>query len=207
MRSFRYLLRGEIRFPTDRLGYVLEQPNGARFFAYRETVRRSTGADSSGDPVVLVFSMQVAHPEVGRAVWEILSAPLANVATPFFAGMPGFRRKLWLAGDRPGSFLELYEWASAADADRFVALLRSLLDPLDFAGDASFDVVPDDSIDEYVANRSVEWHDATSRRRWREPRHRTVVVAVLAFVVCVTGYLVWRYAVQPIRALARAGRE
>ncbi|MFT4923373.1 MAG: hypothetical protein ACI8XM_002599 [Haloarculaceae archaeon] len=198
VRATRYLLDGRVRFPQDRLGDALELPDGNTFVVYRETAL-SSDTVPSGDGVVLVFRMEVTDPEAGETLREVLFDPFANVATPFFAGMPGFRRKLWLAGQRQGEFLELYEWASREDADRFVAVLESLLAPFDFAGSASFDVVEDDSVDEYVASRAVEWRDeddsGTGLRDEDDSgtglRERSVVLAVvvLCLVAAVVAYL------------------
>ncbi len=188
-RAARHLFDGRVRFPRDRLDDVLELPDGNTFVVYRETALRPTTAQS-GDGVVLVFRMQVTEPEAGETLRDILFDPLANVATPFFVGMPGFRRKLWLAGERPGEFLELYEWATRADADRFVAVLESLLAPFDFAGSASFEVVEDDSVDEYVAARAVEWRGAGGRARRLRRRSSVLATAVLCAVAAVAGYLV-----------------
>jgi hypothetical protein len=56
--------------------------------------------------------MRVTELEARGPVRRALFDPLANAATPFYAGMPSFRQMLWLAGERPGEFLELYEWAA-----------------------------------------------------------------------------------------------
>jgi hypothetical protein len=196
LRSARYLLDGSVRFPRSRLGDVLQSPNGDAFVVYRETAL--TGHDDAPDRVVLVFTMEVRGRETGETVRDVLFDPLANVATPFFAGMPGFRRKLWLAGEHPGEFLELYEWASRADADAFVDLLESLLAPFDFAGSASFEVVDEESIDAYVDARAVEWRDATGQNRSRRASLRRLALAAL---VAVGGYLVWRRRSTPHRVV------
>lgn len=196
LRSARYLLDGRVRFPEDRLGDVLELPDGDTFTVYRETALRSaadTDTDAD-DGVVLVFRMRVTGRRTGDALRDVLSDPLANVATPFFAGMPGFRRKLWLAGDDAGEFLELYEWETREDAERFVDVLGSLLDPFDAAGSASFEVVEDDSIDEYVAARAVAWSGADAGREWRRRRRRSVGLSLVVIACLLAGYLAWRWA-------------
>ena len=193
VRSARYYLTGRIRFPRERLGDVLEMPDGDTFIVYRETVLQPAAQDAPQPGVVLVFAMQVPDRTAGTTLRGVLFDPLANVATPFFAGMPGFRRKLWLAGEFPGEFLELYEWAGAEDAERFVTVLRSILDPFDFAGSVSFEVVTEDSIDEYVDARSISWRDEVAREGGRGRRRRSVgiglIVVFVVFIVFVTSYL------------------
>lgn len=189
LRSVGYLLGGRIRFPRRRLGHVLERSDGRRFVCYRETALRPAVEDARDDGVVLVFELQGADESTAETLRGALFDPAANVATPFFAGMPGFRRKLWLAGTREGEFLELYEWATVEDANRFVDVLQSLLDPVPFLGSPTFDVVDDDTVEEYVAARQLSWTDRrapqSGRRRWRWP-------AVVGGVLLIGGYLVWR---------------
>ncbi|AZH26930.1 hypothetical protein [Haloplanus aerogenes] len=190
LRSIGYLLGGRIRFPQQRLGYVLELPDGDRFVLYRETTLQPAVADARDDGVVLVFHLHGADRTTSETLRSVLFDPLANVATPFFAGMPGFRRKLWLAGTQEGEFLELYEWATTDDAKRFVDVLQSLLDPLDSLGAATFEIVEDDTVDEYVATRLLSWGDERgdsqpTRRRWRRP-------AVIGILLLIVGYLAWR---------------
>lgn len=191
LRSGRYLLDGSVQFPRARLGDVLELPTGDAFIVYRETdlVR---GVDDSEARVVLVFGMDVEGRDVSETVRGVLFDPLANVATPFFAGMPGFRRKLWLAGTRQGEFLELYEWATRADADRFVDTLASLLAPFDFAGDAWFEVVDDDTIDDFVDAHAIDWRDGSPPPRHRPSRVRPVAVGLVGLVAVGYGYLAWK---------------
>lgn len=199
LRSVGYLLAGRVQFRRNRLGNVLEEEDGDTFTVYRETVLRPAVEKASEDGVVLVFRMEVTDRKVSETLRSVLFDPLANVATPFFAGMPGFRRKLWLAGSRPGAFLELYEWASAEDAERFVALLQSLLDPFDFAGSASFEVVEDDTVEKYIAARSIAWRQAATQHAGRRQRPVGTLLAV-AIAALLLGYLAWRW-------MSNAGEE
>ena len=190
VRSVGYLLRGRIEFPRGRLGDVLELPDGDRFVCYRETALKPAVTDARDDGVVLVFGLAGADRETSATIRSVLFDPAANVATPFFAGMPGFRRKLWLAGTQEGEFLELYEWATVEDAERFVDVIRSLLDPFGFLGAATFDIVEDDTVDEYVAARRLSWEGG--RRPIRERLRRPAVVGVALLFVLAVGYLAWR---------------
>lgn len=191
LRSITYLVQGDIRFPTDRLGYVLERQTGDRFTVYRETTRTAPPPRDPADRVVLVFTMQLADPAVDRGLRRVLANPLANVATPFYAGMPGFRRKLWLAGENTDELLELYEFASHADASRFVDALQSLLAPFDAMGEATYEIVEDDTVDQYVASRTIRWHRPTTRRR-RPPASGIGLVLLALLVAAAAALAFWR---------------
>lgn len=188
LRSVGYLLTGRIRFPRHRLGNVLELPDEDRFVCYRETALQPAVAGAREDGVVLVFGLQGADRATSETLRSVLFDPAANVATPFFAGMPGFRRKLWLAGTKDGEFLELYEWAAVEDAERFVDVMHSLLDPFGSLASATFEIVDDDTVDEYVDARRLSWaaqREPRATRRWRRP-------AVLGALLLIVGYLAWR---------------
>jgi len=171
-RYVREDLAGRVDFPQDRLGTALVLEDGTRFEVYRETALRKRG-DAAGDAgVVLAFGFSAPGPETGAGLRALLAEPAANVATPFFVGLTGFRRKLWLAGEKRGEFLELYEWETEADADRFVRVMRSLLGAVDLADAATFEVVEADSVDDYVASHARGWHHRSesgpmrARRPW-----------------------------------------
>lgn len=190
-RGLRHLLDCRVRFPRERVGDVLESPDGSTSVVYRETVLDPASGPTEGG-VVLVFRMRVADPETGTTLREVLFDPVSNVATPFFAGLPGFRRKLWLAGDRPGEFVELYEWATPADAERFVDVLQWLLAPVDFAGSATFEVVEADGVDEYVTDRAIEWRSTNDRATGRRRRSFVLTAALVGTLAIVGGYTVWK---------------
>jgi hypothetical protein len=42
-----------------------------------------------------------------------------NLPVPFFAGLPGFRHKLWLYDKSTGDFRGLYQWQTVEDARRY----------------------------------------------------------------------------------------
>lgn len=190
LRSVQLLLDGAVTFPEKRLGEGLETADGSTFVVYRETTLQQAVGESD-DGVVLVFRMDVTDPAARGPLRPVLFDPIANVATPFFAGLPGFRRKLWLAGEHTGEFLELYEWESPTAANRFVDLLRSLLEPLDHAGSTSFQVVDHDSVEAYVDASGATWREEVAVRR-RSSRRTSVLVRGLALGVAIVAvYIVW----------------
>lgn len=192
-QSVRYLLTYRIRFPQHRLGDVLETSDSKTYIVYRETILEPAIEKPSADGVVLVFQMRVSNRLAGEKSRIALFNPLANVATPFFAGMPGFRRKLWLSGDQRGEFLELYEWATVEDANRFVTVLQSLLAPFDFAGSASYHVVEYDSVDEYVDAHPISWLDQIEPDVGRARRFRLITIGLVVIAVFIVGYVTWNH--------------
>lgn len=185
IRSISHFRANRITYPKNRIGRILVHPDGDRYTVYRET---TLSAEEPIDGVILVFRMVVANDALGTKTRFALYHRFANVATPFFAGLPGFRRKLWLAGEQQGDFLELYEWSTEADASRLITILDALLGPFDEFGSATFEIVPHDSIHSFVDKTSYAWEAAPSDTR------ETSVIRQLVLVAGVLGvsYLVWR---------------
>ncbi len=189
VRSIEHLVGDRVVYPTDRLEDVLVDPDGRKYTVFRETALEPAEDETRTGGVVLVFRMSVLTRTLGTKARIALYNRLANVATPFFAGMPGFRRKLWLSGDRAGEFLELYEWASEEDAARLVTVLQSLLGPFDELGAASYQIVEAESIDTFVDQSGFTWqHDLAHTDAGRRLRRFGLVVAIL-----VAGYVAWRW--------------
>lgn len=195
----RFFARGlgrRIGFPVDRLGYVLEAHDGERYRLYRET--RLSGARGT-DGAVVNFRLSVPDDAMAAGLRSVLFDPLSNVFTPLFAGLPGFRRKLWLAGS-DDEFLELYEWDTRVDAERFVETFRVLLRPFEFLGSASFEISEENTIEAFVRARSMGW-----RRDGTGPpaKSRAVTAAVVAGAVLLATMLLRKV----VRRAGSAGQQ
>ncbi len=185
LRSVAIVAVDGIDFPTKRIDSTLTAPDGTSFAVFRETARPE--GDTASDGVTLVFRFAITRRPLAGVARFALYHRLANVASPFFVGMSGFRRKLWLAGDDHGTYLELYEWASESDAEAFVDVLQGLLGPLDAAGWATYEIVDAPSIDAFVADSDYTWErDEPDRRR----RYAPIIFALIG--VLVLGYVVAR---------------
>ncbi|MFB6312229.1 MAG: hypothetical protein ABEH64_13730 [Salinirussus sp.] len=171
-RFFGHGLGRRVRFPVDRLGYVLETSGGERYRLYRET--RLDRARDTGEGAVVSFRLSVPSDSLAAGLRSALFDPISNIATPFFAGQPGFRRKLWLAGS-DGEFLELYEWDSQEDAERFVETLQSVLRPFELLGTAKFEITENATVEEFIRGSSMGW-DGSARKPPMKSRLATAAV-------------------------------
>ena len=193
IRSIDHVRSDRIDYPLGRLGKILLEPSGERYTVYRETALRDA---TGGEGAILVFRMSIQHAGLGTKTRLVLYHQLANIATPFFAGLPGFRRKLWLAGEPDGEFLELYEWATEADAKRLITVLAALLGPFDKLGVASYEIVPLESIESFVAETEYEWELEPAPARERKRYGYLLLLATLV----AGGYLVWRAITRGFRS-------
>lgn len=114
-------------------------------------------ADGATDPgAVLIFEFHLRFMPEPVAPYAVRAfEPLSVLTTPFFVGLPGFRTKLWCFDHDTGDYAGGYEWASAADAERYARALTRLMRALSVPGSVSAVIHSDTDLDEYVAERTV----------------------------------------------------
>lgn len=136
---------------------MLTTGDGRRFVVYRETVREAGANPAGSDGAVLAFRFHLRLvPRPTRPLAVRVFEPLSVVTTPFFAGLEGFRTKLWLFDHGTGDYMGVYQWASAGEAEAYARALRRLMDRLSVPGSVSYEVVEDAALDEYVRARRVD---------------------------------------------------
>ena len=158
-----YLLDGRIHQRRGRVGSTLSAGAGQRFVVYRETtVETPGGAEGSGGGdygderpgAVLAFRFHLRlMPRPIRPLAVAVFEPLSILTTPFFAGLPGFRTKLWCFDHASGDYMGVYEWDTAAGAERYARSLRRLMEWLSVPGSVAYEVVDDAAVSEYVDAR------------------------------------------------------
>jgi hypothetical protein len=129
--------------------------DGRTFVPFRETVRLRTDGDDAVAPAVLVPRFHLRGFDPDRRVLHALFRRVCVVTTPFFVGLRGFRSKLWMVDPATGDFAGLYEWAGADDAGAYAEGLCRVLELLSVKGSVSYELVPDSTVDNYVAEAAV----------------------------------------------------
>lgn len=151
----RSLIEGRFRMPTDRIGEPLTTDGGQTFTIYRETTVEPRGRDSQRAMAVLAFQFHLwfmPDPLVPIAVRVF--EPLSILTTPFFAGLPGFRTKLWLFDHDTGDYLGIYQWENPEMASRYARALRKLMAVFAAPGTVSYGVFEDTSLDAYLESHT-----------------------------------------------------
>ena len=77
------------------------------------------------------------------------------VTTPLFAGISGFRSKLWMVDPVTGDFAGLYEWDDAPSAQAYGEGLCRVLRLVSVPGTVSHELVPASTVDDYLGDAPV----------------------------------------------------
>jgi hypothetical protein len=111
LQFWKVVFQGRVRFPSGRVGTHIFLDDG-KWMVLRELVITQCGV-SSGPEIVFRprFHVKGMSPKVNE--W------FSWLPIPFFAGLPGFRRKLWLLDPVSGDFSGYYEWQTVDDANNY----------------------------------------------------------------------------------------
>jgi hypothetical protein len=142
----RLVATRRLRHPRRHAGLRLRFADGTTGRTYRETVRLC-GAATRPSLLVVQFRLRLLGTNrLLHALFRIES--VAN--TVLFAGFPGFRSKLWLAGDGTPTYRGVYDWDDPDQAAAYAEALCALLRPLCTPGSVRYHVVPGVQRDEAI---------------------------------------------------------
>lgn len=111
LRFHQALLTGRVHFPRERIGRPVTLDDG-EWRVFREMVIDPSEGTPPAEAVFRPrFHVKSMSPTVNQ--W------FSWLPIPFFAGLPGFRRKLWLVDPVSGDFSGYYEWQCPEDADAY----------------------------------------------------------------------------------------
>lgn len=102
------LWKGQVSFPKTRVGACITLDDN-QWLVLREMVIHPHGDTPPAEAIFRPrFHVKGMSPRVNE--W------FSWLPIPFFAGLPGFRRKLWLFDPASGDFSGYYEWQTLDDA-------------------------------------------------------------------------------------------
>jgi hypothetical protein len=149
-RAVRDLVERRTRCAPELVGTTLHMSDGRTFVPFRHTRKHEADWSWSYHPAVLQprFHLGVLTPE--RQWLHALFRVVCIVTTPFFAGIRGFRSKLWMVDPETGDFAGLYEWDDAATAKAYAEGLAKVLRLLSTRGSVTYELVENCTVEEYL---------------------------------------------------------
>jgi hypothetical protein len=126
LTTARLVIAGRLIQPGRHVGLRVDFADGTRGRVYRETLLRD-GPSTRPSLLVVQFRLRgLGRSRLLHALFRLES--MAN--TPLFAGFPGFRSKLWLAGDGCDTYRGIYDWDGPTEAEAYATTLARLLRPI-----------------------------------------------------------------------------
>jgi hypothetical protein len=106
---FKAVIQSRVQFPKAFVGKRITLDDG-EWLVLRELVLTVSAEYPAAEAIFRPrFHVKGMSPAVNE--W------FSWLPIPFFAGLPGFRRKLWLLDPASGDFSGYYEWQTIEDAD------------------------------------------------------------------------------------------
>jgi hypothetical protein len=156
--TFVLLGRRRLRLRTSRVGTTVHVPDGREFAVFRESW---CDPEAEGPPVVLLVWFRLRGVPAGATIRRWLFERESILNTILYAGMPGFRIKLWMVDRRTSDYGGLYEWGGGERAERYGRYITAVLRPLSVPGSVGFRLLGPGRLDDllgpdgHVADRSA----------------------------------------------------
>ena len=136
------LIMGRLHFPRNRIGEKVTQKDGKEFTIFRQIIRDPDPNDLG--PPEAVFKVRFRVAGMSLRTNKIFSL----FTIPFFAGLPGFRSKLWLLDENTGFCMGIYEWATIHHAENYSrSFAMNFMTRRSESGSVSFEVIPRENLD------------------------------------------------------------
>ncbi len=130
-------LRGHLHFPKNHIGEILTMEDGQKFTIFRQLIV-DPGQDQPEKPgATFMVQFHVAHMSASQ------NKLFSLFPIPFFAGLPGFRSKLWMLNKASGAFQGIYEWDTAENAKNYAnSFAMKFMTMRSARGSVSCEIIP-----------------------------------------------------------------
>jgi len=133
----KMVLQKRVHFPKQRIGQVYDLGDGLEWIIFREILI---------DPLPNQSAVPEVHfrPRFHVAGMNLKQNILFSILPiPFFAGLPGFRSKLWLYNLGSGDFTGWYEWDTRLDAENYSkSFAIRFMSRRSVPGSVSYQIIP-----------------------------------------------------------------
>lgn len=132
------LCRRQLHLRSSRVGSTIRVPDGREFIVFRESWRDE---EVKATTVILLVWFRLRGIPAGARIRRWLFERESILNTALYAGMPGFRVKLWMVDERTSGYAGLYEWDGETRARWYGRYISAVLRPLSVPSSVGFDVV------------------------------------------------------------------
>ncbi len=113
LKTLSYALTSRLHFPRKRIGEVITMDDGQEFVIFRQVIVGPSQDQPEEPGATFRVRFHVAHMSARQ------NKLFSLLPIPFFAGLPGFRSKLWMLNEASGDFQGIYEWDSVEHAKNY----------------------------------------------------------------------------------------
>jgi hypothetical protein len=149
-RACRLLAARRLHVDRTWAATTVTLPDGRTFRTFRQTSCDVPEPDGAEHVVLVVwFRLHGVPPRARVRRWLFERESILN--TVLYAGMPGFRTKLWMVDPVTSDYAGVYEWSGQKAAETYVRYITSVLRPLSRRDTVGGHVVTGvGSLDEYL---------------------------------------------------------
>jgi len=133
----KMLSQNRVHFLKNRVGQVYDLGDGLEWIIFREIHIDPL----PNEPVIPEVHFRPRFHVTGMSLR--MNILFSLIPIPFFAGLPGFRSKIWLYNLATGDFSGWYEWVTASDAEAYsTSFAAKFMTKRSTPGSVSFQIIP-----------------------------------------------------------------
>ena len=137
LKTLSYALTGRLHFPRKRIGEVITMEDEQDFVVFRQLIVDPSQDQPEEPGATFRVRFHVAHMSARQ------NKLFSLLPIPFFAGLPGFRSKLWMLNEASGDFQGIYEWDSVEHAKNYAnSFAMKFMTMRSARGSISYEIIP-----------------------------------------------------------------
>lgn len=133
------LMLGRIHLNREYLNRAAEMPGGERFIIFKAITFAKPQPPAGSMAATFIVRFRLA----GMSVQQNIR--FSWIPIPFFAGLPGFRSKLWMYDPETGENQGVYEWETVRHAESYTrSFALRFMTRRSIPGSVSYRILPQD---------------------------------------------------------------
>ena len=149
IRSFYNLAVGNLWFPEQFCGKILQMEDGLKFKIFRHMrLRKKTSPDAAAIFIVRFKFKKFSHRTNMKA---------SRIPIPLIAGFPGFRDKVWMIDPDTDYWQGVYQWENVQAIEKYKkSFVLAIMNKRALKNSISYKTIPGISIEDYLLSVAVD---------------------------------------------------